>query len=59
MNTRKILLTLALLPVAAMAQTWSLQQCLDYATEHNITIQKNRLSEQDALEQLKQRKAAT
>lgn len=58
MNTRKILLTLALLPVAAMAQTWSLQQCLDYATEHNITIQKNRLSEQDALEQLKQRKAA-
>ena len=58
MNTRKILLTLALLPVVAMAQTWSLQQCLDYATEHNITIQKNRLSEQDALEQLKQRKAA-
>ena len=58
MNTRKILLTLALLPVAAMAQTWSLQQCLDYATEHNITIQKNRLSEQDALDQLKQRKAA-
>ena len=58
MNTRKILLTLVLLPVAAMAQTWSLQQCLDYATEHNITIQKNRLSEQDALEQLKQRKAA-
>ena len=58
MNTRKILLTLALLPVAAMAQTWSLQQCLDYATEHNITIQKNRLSEQDATEQLKQSKAA-
>ena len=58
MNTRKILLTLALLPVAAMAQTWTLQQCLDYATEHNITIQKNRLSEQDASEQLKQKKAA-
>ena len=41
-----------------MAQTWTLQQCLDHAKEHNITVQKNRLSEQDAAEQLKQTKAA-
>ena len=58
MNTRKILFALALLPTAVMAQTWTLKQCLDYASEHNITVQKNRLSEQDAAEQLKQTKAA-
>ena len=39
-------------------ETWTLQRCLDYAAEKNITVQKNRLSEQDAAEQLKQAKAA-
>lgn len=58
MNARKILFTLALLPLSAMAQTWTLKQCLDHAAEHNITVQKNRLSELDAEEQLKQKKAA-
>ncbi len=58
MNTRKILFTLALLPLSAMAQTWTLKQCLEHAAEHNITVQKNRLSELDAEEQLKQKKAA-
>ena len=48
----------AWLPLVGMAQTWTLQQCLDYAAEHNITVQKNRLSELDAEEQLKQKKAA-
>lgn len=57
MNARKILFTLALLPLSAMAQTWTLKQCLDHAAEHNITVQKNRLSELDAEEQLKQKKA--
>ena len=58
MNARKILFTLTLLPLSAMAQTWTLKQCLDHAAEHNITVQKNRLSELDAEEQLKQKKAA-
>ena len=58
MNARKFLFTLALLPLSAMAQTWTLKQCLDHAAEHNITVQKNRLSELDAEEQLKQKKAA-
>ena len=38
-------------------QTWTLQQCLDYAAEKNITLQKNRLAELDAAEQLKQSQA--
>ncbi|MBR1800327.1 MAG: TolC family protein [Bacteroidaceae bacterium] len=58
MNTRKFLLILASLPMAAMAQTWTLQQCLDHAAEHNLQVQKSRLSELDAAEQLKQTKAA-
>ena len=58
MNSKKILTLFALLPFTAMAQTWTLQRCLDYAAEHNITVQKNRLSEEDAAEQLKQTKAA-
>lgn len=56
MTKRKFLLMLAWLPCAAMAQTWTLQQCLDYAAEHNITVQKNRLSELEADELLKQSK---
>ncbi len=58
MNTKHLLALLFMTPLSASAQTWSLQQCLDYASEHNITVQKNRLSEQDAAEQLKQKKAA-
>ena len=48
----------AWLPLTAGAQTWTLQQCLDYAAEHNITVQKKKLSELDAAEQLKQKQAA-
>lgn len=39
-------------------QAWTLQRCLEHAQTNNITIQKNRLSELDASEQLKQSKAA-
>ena len=39
-------------------EAWTLQRCLDYAAEKNITIQKNRLSELEAEAQLKQTKAA-
>ena len=58
MSKRFVFLMFAWLPLVGMAQTWTLQQCLDYAAEHNITVQKNRLSELDAEEQLKQKKAA-
>ena len=58
MNIRQILLTFALAPLGACAQTWTLQQCLDHAAEHNITVQKNRLNQDDAEEQYRQTKAA-
>ena len=58
MRTKTLFTLLAFLPLTAMAQTWTLQQCLDYAAEHNITVQKNRLSELDAAEVLQQTKAA-
>ena len=31
---------------ASAQQTWTLQDCLDYALEHNIQVQKNRISEE-------------
>lgn len=58
MNTRKILSWLLLLPLTATAQTWTLQRCLDYATEHNISVQKSQIAQQEAAEQLKQKQAA-
>lgn len=64
MNARKILIAAfaaAVLqgPSTLSAQTgWTLQQCLDYAAEHNIQLQKSRISQEDAKEQLLQSKAA-
>lgn len=52
------LFTLALATTASAQQTWTLQQCLDFATEHNIQVQKNRISQQEASETLKQSRAA-
>ncbi|MCR5181356.1 MAG: TolC family protein [Bacteroidaceae bacterium] len=48
-----------LLAAPVWAQSgWTLQQCLDHAVEHNITLQKSRISQEDAKEQLAQSKAA-
>lgn len=58
MNTRHFLLALLMLPTGISAQTWTLQQCIDHAAEHNITVQKNRLSLEDAEQQRLQAKAA-
>jgi len=57
---KRILFTIACFAAMATlhAEPWTLQRCLDYAAEKNITVQKNRLSELDAQEQLKQTKAA-
>lgn len=58
----KNLATLAALALSTMGlhaqQTWTLQQCLDYAAEHNIQVQKSRISEQEAEQTLLQSKAA-
>lgn len=41
------------------AQTaWTLKQCLDHAAEHNIQVQKSRISEQEAQQSVLQAKAA-
>ena len=39
-------------------QTWTLQDCIDYAMENNITLQKSRLQKESATEDLKGAKAA-
>lgn len=49
---------LTLASTASAQQAWTLQQCLDHAAEHNIQLQKSRISQQDAQEQIKQYQAA-
>ncbi len=58
---RKLLLALAPFVASLFVQAqeaWTLQRCLEHAAQNNITIQRNKLSELDAAEQLKQSKAA-
>jgi len=58
MKTR-ILFLLILCAVAASAQeTWTLQDCLDYALQHNIQVQKSRISEEQGEVNLWQDKGA-
>lgn len=42
------LATACMLSLPASAQTWNLKQCIDYAMEHNIQLQQNRISEKQA-----------
>lgn len=42
---------------AQTTKTWSLQDCIDYALEHNITLKKSQASEQSADIDIKQAKA--
>lgn len=58
---RKLLLAVAPFVASLCVQAqeaWTLQRCLEHAAQNNITIQRNKLSELDAAEQLKQSKAA-
>ena len=59
MRTRLCLALLALLalPVCAQKQ-WTLDECISYAMQHNITLQKARLSQQSAAEDVKGQKGA-
>ena len=46
-----------ILPVNAQKQ-WTMQECIDYAMQNNITLQKARLSQQSAAEEVKGSKGA-
>ena len=54
-----LLIGVMMLTVSASAQKcWSLQECIDYAMENNITLQKSKLQKSSATEDLKGSKAA-
>ena len=58
---KKVLLLIGvmMLTVSASAQKlWTLQECIDYAMENNITLQKSKLQKSTATETLKASKAA-
>ena len=59
---RKVLVLISgmlLMGSAAFAQKlWTLQECIDYAMENNITLQKSKLQKESATEDLKGAKAA-
>ena len=53
-----IIITIVLLPITSVAQRqWTLQQCIDYAMQNNITLKKSRLSQQSATEDVQSSKA--
>lgn len=63
MMKRKTLHIIALalltaLPVAGNAKTWTLDECIQYAMQHNIQIQKNKVSEEQGMVNLRQNRAA-
>ena len=59
MKKRLIAIGLALMTMNATAQKkWTMQECIDYAMENNITLQKSKLQKQSATEDLKGSKAA-
>lgn len=49
---------LLLASTATQARQWTLQQCIDYALQNNITLQKTRITHQSAHEDVLQSKAA-
>ena len=54
-----LLISVMMLTVSASAQKfWTLQECIDYAMENNITLQKSKLQKSTATETLKGSKAA-
>ena len=58
---KSLFLSVALMLTSALsAQTklWTLQECVDYAMQNNITLQKARLQQQSAKEDVSQSKAA-
>ena len=61
MNIHRIVLTATLIGTATLsaeARPWTLRQCIDYALENNITLQKSRVQKQSATEDVLESKAA-
>ena len=61
MKKNSFLLSVALMLSASLtAQTkhWTLQECIDYAMQHNITLQRAKLQLQSSKEDVSQSKAA-
>ena len=61
MNIYRIVLTATLIGTATLsaeARPWTLRQCIDYALENNITLQKSRIQKQSATEDVLESKAA-
>ncbi|MCR4957406.1 MAG: TolC family protein [Prevotella sp.] len=52
-----VLLTLTVLPLSAQKK-WTLDDCISYAMQNNITLQKSRLQQQSAAEDVKAQKGA-
>ena len=48
---------LMLLPVTVEAREWTLQDCISYALQNNISLQKSRIQHLSAMEDVKQSKA--
>lgn len=62
MTMKKSFMTLALSllmlsPVTVEAREWTLQDCISYALQNNISLQKSRIQHLSAMEDLKQSKA--
>ena len=47
-----------LFPVTSYAKQWTLQDCINYALQHNISLQKTRLQRLTAIEDVKESQAA-
>lgn len=52
------MLAMSLHSSAQTQDGWTLRQCIDYALEHNITLKKENLQRREAVEDIKQSKAA-
>lgn len=50
-------LCLTFIPAKSMAKQWTLKDCITYALQNNISLQKARLQQQSAIEDIKQSQA--
>lgn len=59
-NLSRVLLTVTLTSIACFSQAkeWTLEECIRYALQNNITLQKNRLTQKSAMEDVLQSKSA-
>lgn len=59
-NLSRVLLTVTLTSMTCFSQAkeWTLEECIRYALQNNITLQKNRLTQKSAMEDVLQSKSA-